>query len=187
MLCQYIKNLLSNKGNFHPAKECTVLTGQYEACSDCSRLVLQKGKINRIEVAFDKNGEHPLIKELDDFVKATRKKADQENRLADLLQVLLEFVNEPLEMLEKDLKYLRNDVWELKAGTLRILFGEAICHSDRTALPNGRQLVFPSRVRQSALSSTCGRATNAFKKRGDNTPRERIDQAIGILREDRSK
>ena len=163
------------------------MTGQFETCSICSRKELQKGKVNRLEVALDENNEHPIITELENFINSPRKKDDRYRRYADLMQVLAEFVHEPLGMLEKDLNYLRDDIWELKAGTLRILFGEGNCQDHESGSQSARTLTLPTWVKQPDPATACGRATNAYEKDGKKAPRKRIDKAVGILREDKTR
>ena len=161
------------------------MTGQIETSSNCSRYVLASGSVNRLEVALDRNGASPVLKDLDKYRNSRRK--DKKRRYADILEVLEDFVNDPLSMTTRELNYLRDEIWELKHTTLRILFGQGACIDIREESRTNPRLVIPNNLKQADPSSTCGRATNAYAKQGTLAPRKVIDVAVGIMREDSKK
>lgn len=143
------------------------------------------GSVNRMEAALDRNGENPVLKHLDKFKNSRRK--NRQRRYADILEVLEDFVNDPLSMSTRELNYLRNDIWELKHGTLRILFGQGACTDTREETRTKPRLVIPTNLQQPDPTSTCGRATNAYPKKDEEAPRGEIDLAVGIMSEDKKR
>lgn len=135
-----------------------------------------------MEAAFDRAGNHPVLAQLEKWMQSPRK--SQRRKVADLIELLTDFVNEPEKMPETELKYLRNDVWELKLGKLRILFGGGACEENGKTGVDRRTLTLPKRVTRANSSVTCGRATSSFHKDTDETPRKQIYLAIGILGQD---
>lgn len=139
--------------------------------------------MNRMEAAFDRVGNHPVLDQLENWMNSSRK--SHRRRVADLIEVLTDFVNSPQEMTERELKYLRNDIWELKHGKLRILFGGGECLEADFFGSQKPTLSLPSGISQASPSMTCGRATNSFHKNTDESPRRVIDLATGIMKEDK--
>lgn len=161
------------------------MTGQNGTAPVCSRYVMVSGSVNRMEAALDRNGEHPVLKHLEKYKNSRRE--GRQRRYADIIEVLEDFANDPQSMSDKELSYLRNDIWELKHGPLRILFGQGTCIDIRKEIRTNSSLVIPTDLAQPDPESTCGRATNAYKKKDDPAPRGEIDLAIGIIGEDKKR
>lgn len=159
------------------------MTGQYLDCPSCGRKVIEEGIVNRLEVALDRDGNHPVLHQIDKWMNSPRK--SRQRKAADFVQMLTDFVNEPEQMSATELKYLRNEVWELKLEKMRLLFGGGECSESDVAEKSRRYLTLPARVMQAHSSVTCARATNSFYKDTDQTPRKQIELAMGILREDK--
>ncbi len=158
------------------------MTGQYDNCPTCGRKVLEEGTVNRMEAALDRDGRHPVLDHLDKWMNSPRER--RKKNLADLIMLLSDFANEPESLTDKQLKYLRNEIWELKCGRLRILFGGGTCVESEVLRRSKYSLTLPKEVKQVPSHVNCGRATNAFPKGTVSTPRGQIDLAIGISRED---
>lgn len=127
-------------------------------CGDCGRKVLESGAMFNVELALDRNG-HALA---EDFLNrlAGGKDADRD-RYADILVRVETFARTGTLVVPRELNHLSGDLWEIKAGTVR--------------------LPFYYRKQQ-----TCGqvRVTHGFLKRTPKTPRKEIDLGLAILRED---
>lgn len=138
-----------------------------------------------MEAALDRDGRHPVLDHLEKWINSPRR--SRQKNMADLIELLNDFANDPEAMTEKELKYLRSDIWELKCGRLRILFSGGICSESEVRGRSKFSLTLPKGIRQVPSHINCGRATNAFPKGTPATPRGQIDLAIGISREDQRR
>ena len=146
------------------------MTGQSNPSQMCTRHVMVLGKVNRLEAALDKNGVHAVCDELRKWMNSPRR--SKQRKFDDLEQVLFEFGDDPHSMILKDINYLDNNIWELKHGKLRILFGEGICAHVEDDQRSIKSLTIPNFLDQPDPASTCARATNTFTKGTSETPRQ---------------
>lgn len=153
------------------------MTKHYPVC-ECSREILGEGNKNRLEAALDVNGEMSVLNELDQYLTMPRRLEQQ--KAVDLMNLIDLFCTRPEGLRKVEFKYLRNEIWELKLGAMRMLLYATNCSSVRKN--NG--LLFPTRDQQAPNGCNTARATNVFEKKGDKTPAGQIQKAIGIARED---
>lgn len=107
------------------------------------------------------------------------------DHLATLALVIDDFAARPPQLRANEVNDLGAELWELKAGTLRVPSFGAECAGERTANDAHRRLVLPGIVRSPAGSNHTARFTHVFEKRTQRTPRREIDKALAIKREDR--
>lgn len=134
--------------------------------------------MNRLEAAFDENTEMVVLVELEKYL--TKPRRLEQRKAIDLMNLIDLFCSRPSDMRKEEIKFLRHDIWELKLGTMRMLFTVNCCN-----FAKGRpDLKFPARLQQAPKGSNTARATHIFEKNGQRTPLGEIQRAIGIARED---
>jgi hypothetical protein len=161
------------------------MTGQNNPILTCTRHVMVLGKANRLEAALDESGSPSVLDELNKWMNSPKK--SKQKKFDDLEQVLFEFGDNPHSMLRQDINYLENNIWELKHGDLRVLFGGGICDHSMGDSRSTRALIIPSFLNQPDAESTCGRGTNTFTKKSKATPRRFLHKAEGIIKKDKNQ
>lgn len=134
------------------------MTVLHQVCETCGRYVLETGVKYAIEAALDREGSPAAGEYLDSLSRGRGKGRDL---VADMLIRMEQFARTGELIVPKQLNHLRAELWELKAGTLRL----------------------PFYYRRGAA---CGqvRLTHGFTKRGEKTPIREIDRGLAIMRED---
>lgn len=129
-------------------------------CADCGRWVLEDGPMRRVEAAWDVNGRAAAVLWLESL-ETGRLRRRYVSLLADLAIRLEDFCQTGTLRVPEQLNRLTPLIWEIKAGTLRLLFFH---------VPN----------------TTTGsvRATHGFIKNSQKTPQPEIRRAEAIRRED---
>ena len=154
------------------------MTGQYPDCPHCSRKTIFHGSVNKLEAAFDKNGQLPVLDQIDAWIANPKEK--EAANLATFLDVIEWFGNDPETLSDREFRHLVGDIYELKASTLRVLFGGGICIS----LTANGGIKLPANVQPIPAPSNVARATNAFKKGTIRTPGREKQIAQAILKTD---
>lgn len=83
-------------------------------------------------------------------------------RLADIVVVLEDFARSGVLEVPRELNYLREDIWEIKAGDARLPF------------------FYVNDTRH----GTAVRITSGFSKQQEETPAQQINKALWVWRED---
>lgn len=128
-------------------------------CEECGRIVYETGTRHMIEAAVFPNGECPV----DEFLASlenSRKPRDRD-RLATILMLLEDYAEGELEI-PRELNDLRDGIWELKAGDVRLPFFAV------------------EGTRTGAI-----RLTHGFVKQGEKAPRKQIDMALWVRSKDK--
>jgi phage-related protein len=130
-------------------------------CESCGRRVMERGDTYAIEAALDKDGVGQAGAFLDELAAGSDRQRDL---VSDMLIRLETFARTGKLIVPRELNYLRGDLWEVKAGTLRL----------------------PFYYRKEA---SCGqvRLTHGFVKRSERTPRREMDRGEAIIREDQQR
>jgi hypothetical protein len=115
-----------------------------------------------IEAALTLDGEEP-VEECFRKLRDSRRKGDTQ-RLADIALVFEEYGRRGTLRIPRELNELRDDLREFKVGDVRFPFYE---------VDDGKH---PSIV---------ARLTGGFQKQTLRTPRQQIDKALWVMREDR--
>lgn len=160
---------------------CTVVTKHFEKCQKCARTLIMDGPANRFEAGYDENGKELVMDGLKAWLMSPRKR--KRERLAEFIVVLEKFVMDPSEMTSRELKRFQGDLWEIKAGTLRIIFSGGACDGGD---PN-RTVILNKRVGQMSIEDRCCRGLIAFGKSNDRAGRKKTDLAIAVAREDKKR
>lgn len=144
------------------------MTVQRNTCIVCGRTVYERGQAKIIEAARAATGDEPVeefIAKLE--VAAVRKKGRRETavqRLADLADVFEDFARNGKLEVPRELNQLKDDLWEIKPGDVRLPFYET------TDTAHGIAVV---------------RLTSGFYKTQQLTQRHHINWALRVMREDR--
>ena len=129
-----------------------------DGCVTCGRTVVENGATLLVEAARVIDGREPALEFMATLGEG--KKKDLE-RLASLMFRIEHYARYGELVIPRELNELRDGLWEVKAGDVRMIFFAAD-HSDRGAI----------------------RLTNGFVKSSQRTPRREIDTAIWVRRED---
>lgn len=130
-------------------------------CDTCGRKVVEDGATYNVELSLDRDGNALAGKFLDRLENG--KDADRD-RLADILVRIETFARTGTLIVPRELNFLSGDLWEIKAGTVRLPFYY------RKEAPCGQV-----------------RITHGFVKKSVKTPRREIDLGLAIIREDTKK
>ena len=160
---------------------CTVVTKHFKICLECGRTLLMDGPANRFEAGLDRDGNEIVMEGLRNWLMTPRER--RQERLADFLIVLEEFVTDPSDLTEEELKHFQDDLWEIKAGTLRIIFSGGRCNGGNQS----RVVKLNERVGEMARENKCCRGLIAFGKSGKSAGRSKRDLAVAIAREDKKR
>jgi len=115
-----------------------------------------------IEAARLADGTEPVWEYLDPLMKSRRRGGENLRRMADIVVVLDDFASTGILEVPRELNYLRDDIWEIKAGDARLPF------------------FYVNDQRHGAAA----RITSGFTKRQEETPAKQINKALWIRRED---
>lgn len=140
-----------------------------------------EGRANRFEAGLDRNGEEFVLNGLRKWLMSPKER--KRERLADFLIVMEEFVTDPSEMTEMELEHFQNELWEIKAGTLRIIFSGGTCDGGNPA----RSVTLLPRVGSMTQESKCCRGLIAFGKSNGVAGRRNTDIAEAVAREDKKR
>lgn len=156
---------------------------EWPRCTVCRRaVVLADGPVNRLEAALDNRGRAPVLDEWGSRIQAgTGRHADD---WADLAIVIDVFLARPQALRPNEVNDLREGLWELKGGRLRLPFFGVDCPGTISSSGQHRHLVLPSAVRQPGDAARSARGTHVFVKGQQRTPRKQIDRAMAIMRKD---
>ncbi len=132
-------------------------------CAECGRGLLEDGPARRIEAAWDRDGQHPVLDFLRKLKNGTLSRARKEH-LFDLLIRYEDYCTTGTLSIPGELNHLADDIWEIKAQNLRTPF-------------------FPSNPDQPFTL----RATHGFVKGTRKTPLKEIDKAKAIRQEDHKR
>lgn len=127
-------------------------------CEGCGRKVMESGAMFNVELALDRDG-NALAEEFLNRL-AGGKDADRD-RFADILVRVETFARTGSLIVPRELNHLNGDLWEIKAGTVRLPF-------------------------YYRKEEACGqvRVTHGFVKKTSKTPRKEIDLGLAVVRED---
>jgi hypothetical protein len=170
------------------------MTGQWEGCKACGRVVISpsthkylNSPINRLEAAVNSSKTAPLIEELKEMADPSKSKNEREKNartLADFTFVLAKFMYDPKRLRDTELNGLGAQLWEIKAGTLRIPFFGGSCSGTISSFGNSQQLTLPLHVPAPPAEAQCARGTHLFTKQGRLAPSKQIRKAKAIQRQD---
>ncbi|MFF0445052.1 type II toxin-antitoxin system RelE/ParE family toxin [Streptomyces sp. NPDC004609] len=135
-------------------------TVQRTTCTDCSRISYERGTALMIEAA--RTTEERF--EADEFIaelERNHKRRGNLQRLADIAIRLEEFAERGTLRVPLQLNRLRDDLYEVKAGDVRLPFFYCTHFTGKTV-----------------------RLTHGFLKKSQKTPRKHIDKALWVMRED---
>jgi hypothetical protein len=138
------------------------LTVQRRRCKDCGRTVYEQGRARIIEAARLLDGTEP-VEELLARMEASKKKQDEQRR-ADTAILLEEYAREGTLETPRSLNHLRDELWEIKPGDVRLTFYE---------------------LTDPLHSVHITRLTTGFIKRQELAPRSEIDRGLWVIREDK--
>lgn len=127
---------------------------------DCGRWVIEEGQRRRVEAAWDRDGAARAVNWAKDLTSGPFRKRN-ESRLADLAIRLEEYCLRGTLRVPDQLNHLKDEIWEIKAGVLRLPF----FHVPVTATGSVR-------------------ATHGFTKNSQKTPPHEIRAAAAIMKED---
>ena len=136
-----------------------------------------------MEAALDQKGKASALEELQSWLQNPRK--SMQRRVGDLYAALQNFADDPTSMMVHELNSLGPDLWELKIGKLRLPFVAANCSGTASSSGIFRSLTLPNHLPQPPVVAKTARATHAFLKESQKTPRKEIDRALAIGREDK--
>jgi hypothetical protein len=139
----------------------TVLTVQRWRCTACGRTIYEQGRARIIEAARTRAGEEP-VEELLTRLESSRKPKDVD-RFADAALVLEEYAREGTLEIPRELNHLREELWEIKPGDVRLTFYEL------------NDAIHAVRVT---------RLATGFIKRQQRAPRREINRGLWVVRED---
>lgn len=152
-------------------------------CPACARMLLiGEGAVNRMEVALDRDGQSAVLLDMERMAQ-TRK---GERQLADLQQVLTDFLHRPERLRDTEINDL-NEFWELKATKVRLPFIGATCPGTTSSSGLQRHLVLPALVHPADPAHRTARAVLVFLKGTQKTPRKVLDKLKAIHREDATR
>lgn len=154
------------------------MTKLYPIC-DCSRHILFRGAVNRIEAAFDENGYPSVVDELATLLATTE--VEQKHRSVDLMFVMDLFCNQPDQLRPRELNWLYEEIWEIKFGVMRLVFTSAKCQY----VDSSRSLRLAGHVEAPEFGTNTARATSLFVKNSESAPATEIRRARAIAREDK--
>ena len=135
-----------------------------------------------MEAALDQHGEASALDELQSWLQNPRKSVQR--LVGDLNEALQNFADDPTSLMKHEVNSLGSDLWELKIGKIRVPFVASGCSGTVSTSSIFRSLTLPSHVPAPPSTAKCARATHAFLKGTQKTPRKEIDRAIAIGRED---
>lgn len=154
------------------------MTKLYPVCS-CSRHILFRGSVNRIEAAFDENGHPSVVDELETLLASTE--TERRHRSVDLMVVIDLFCNQPDRLRPRELNWLYEEIWEIKFGVMRLAFTSAKC----PYVDSSRALQLAEHVEAPETGANTARATSLFVKNDEFAPASEIRRARAIAREDK--
>lgn len=152
------------------------MTKLYPICS-CSRHILFRGTVNRLEAAFDESGHPAVVDELATLLASTE--AEHRLRNMDLMVVIDLFCNQPDQLRPRELNWLYEEIWEIKFGVMRLAFTSANC-----PYVVSKPLQLASHVEAPKIGTNTARATSLFVKNSEYAPASEIRRARAIARED---
>ncbi|MFJ9674862.1 type II toxin-antitoxin system RelE/ParE family toxin [Streptomyces sp. NPDC101221] len=135
-------------------------TVQRTTCTDCSRISYEQGTALMIEAARTTEGRFEADEFIADLEKNYKRRGNLQ-RLADIAIRLEEFAERGTLRVPLQLNHLRNDIYEVKAGDVRLPFFYCTHFTGKTV-----------------------RLTHGFLKKSQKTPRKHIDKALWVMRED---
>lgn len=138
------------------------MTVQRGRCKDCGRTVYEYGRARIIEAARLLDGTEP-VEELLARLEVSKKRQD-ERRLADAALLLEEYAGEGTLEIPRQLNHLREELWEIKPGDVRLTFYE---------------------LTDDLHSVHITRLTTGFIKRQQRAPRREINRGLWVIREDK--
>ncbi len=140
------------------------MTVRRRRCTTCHRSIIAQGPARIIEAARTLEGAEPA-EEYIAKLENSRRKTDLD-RLAVVVIVLEEYARLGRLRIPLELNQLRDDLWEIKAGVIRLPFYE----------PN-----------DSSHVSVVTRLTSGFVKKQRNTPQGEIRRGIWVMGQDRQQ
>jgi hypothetical protein len=100
----------------------TVLTVRREVCPSCGYLLYERGRSKLIEAARTSDGREPA-EEFIVALEASRKWKDTQ-RIADIVTLFEQYAGTGELEEPRELNHLRDDLWEIKPGDVRLSFYE---------------------------------------------------------------
>ncbi|MFB8209199.1 type II toxin-antitoxin system RelE/ParE family toxin [Streptomyces sp. NPDC056010] len=135
-------------------------TVQRTMCTDCNRITYERGATLMIEAARTTEGKFEAEEFIADLENKIRRKGNLQ-RLADIAVRMEEFADRGALRIPLQLNHLRDDIWEIKAGDVRLPFFYCEHFTGKTV-----------------------RLTHGFLKESQKTPRKHIVKALWVMRED---
>jgi len=144
----------------------TVLTVHRRRCERCGRTVYVPEQSKVIEAARTADGREPVEEFFAKLEKSGKKgKHKDVSRLADVVDVLEDYARDRELDEPRELNFLEGDLWELKAGDVRISFYE---------------------VTDDLHDKPVFRLVEGFLKTQLTTQRKHINWGLRLIREDRA-
>ncbi len=131
-------------------------------CEHCGRTCYERGRVMSIEAARTRDGVEPAEEYLRKLEKSPGPGRRNEMKLATILIRFEDFAYTGELDRPRELNYLQDDVWEIKAGTPRLPF---FCVTDRS---HGKVV----------------RITSGFDKKQGRTPAGEIRKALWVREQD---
>jgi hypothetical protein len=94
------------------------LTVQQRRCTTCGRILYEHGHARIIEAACTTDGRAPAEEFLAGL--AASKKQKDRDRITDVAMLLEEYAREGQLEITREINYLRDDLWEIKPGDVRL-------------------------------------------------------------------
>lgn len=138
------------------------MTVQRRRCEHCGRSLYELGRLKIIEAARTADGREPAEEFLAKLAESSKSK--DVNRLADIVTVFEAYAQTGELEIPRELNFLEGDLWELKAGDVRLSFYEV--NNDL----HGKSVI---------------RLTEGFFKTQWSTQRKHINWGLRVVREDR--
>lgn len=142
----------------------TVRSVQRSLCAQCGRTCYERSDTICIEAARTSDGKEPVEDYLAGLEKSKGHRGTNVTKLATIAIAFEEFVYGPEPQQPRELNYLEDEIWEIKAGVSRLPF---FYLKDR-------------------LHGTALRITSGFEKRQQKAPRGEIRRAIWVREQDSS-
>jgi hypothetical protein len=137
------------------------MTVQRRRCTDCGRTIYEQGPGRIIEAARTMAGDEPAEELLVQLESSTKPR--DISRFADIALVLEDYAREGTLEIPRELNQLREDLWEIKPGDVRLTFYEP---SDD---------VHPVQVT---------RLATGFIKKQQQAPLREINRGLWVIRQD---